>query len=73
MAGRFLFYTNFTFMKKLLLIVLVLIFLAACNRAVCPTYSDYANDMKNNVFQKGNVRANGIDRFYRDSYQKRKR
>jgi hypothetical protein len=29
--------------------------------------------MKNTVFQKGNVRANGIDRFYRDGYQKRRR
>lgn len=60
-------------MKKLLLILLLSLFLAACNRGVCPAYSDYANDMKNTVFQKGNVRANGIDRFYRDGYQKKKR
>jgi hypothetical protein len=60
-------------MKKLLLILLASLLLSSCNRAVCPAYSDYANDMKNSVFQKGNVRANGIDRFYRDGYQKRKR
>jgi hypothetical protein len=60
-------------MKKLLLILLASLLLASCNRSVCPAYSDNANDMKNTVFQKGNVRANGIDRFYRDGYQKRKR
>jgi len=60
-------------MKKLLLIILASLLLASCNRDVCPAYSDYANDMKNSVFQKGNVRANGIDRFYRDGYQKKKK
>jgi len=60
-------------MKKLLLILLASLLLASCNKPVCPAYSDYANDMKNTMFQKGNVRANGIDRFYRDGYQKRKK
>lgn len=48
-------------------------FLAACNTTVCPAYSDYANDMTNNIFQKGNHRADGINRVYRDSYQKKNR
>ncbi|MDX9773527.1 MAG: lipoprotein [Bacteroidales bacterium] len=60
-------------MKKLLLILLALLLLTACNTTVCPAYSDYANDMKNNFFQKGSTRANGINRVYRDSYQKKLR
>jgi hypothetical protein len=60
-------------MKKLLVILLASLLLAACNRSVCPAYSDNANDMKNTVFQKGNVRANGINKVYRDGYQKKKR
>lgn len=60
-------------MKKLLLIILALLLLTACNQAVCPAYSDSANNMKNNFFQKGNHRADGINRVYRDSYQKKLR
>ncbi|MBE0678291.1 MAG: hypothetical protein IH592_05960 [Bacteroidales bacterium] len=58
-------------MKKLLLFILLMMLLAACNRAVCPAYSDYANDMTNSIFQKGNHRADGINRVYRDSSQKK--
>ncbi len=60
-------------MKKILLFILLFMFLAACNTTVCPAYSDYANDMTNNIFQKGNHRADGINRVYRDSYQKKNR
>lgn len=60
-------------MKKLLLFILLLMLLAACNRAVCPAYSDYANDMNNSIFQKGNHRADGINRVYRDTSQKKVR
>ncbi|MEZ4998413.1 MAG: hypothetical protein R2758_13450 [Bacteroidales bacterium] len=60
-------------MKKLALAVIAILFLASCNRAVCPAYSDSVNDMKNTVFQKGNVRADGINRIYRDSSQKKLR
>ncbi|HCM59727.1 MAG TPA: hypothetical protein DIS74_05035 [Bacteroidales bacterium] len=58
-------------MKKLILVALAILLLASCNQTVCPAYSDSANDMKNTLFQKGNVRANGINRIYRDSYQKK--
>jgi hypothetical protein len=64
---------NFTAMKKLLLLLLMSLLLAACNRAVCPAYSDYANDMRNSFFQKGNHRADGINRVYRDTAQKKLR
>lgn len=47
--------------------------LASCNQGVCPAYSDSANDMKNTLLQKGNIRADGINRVYRDSYQKKLR
>ncbi len=60
-------------MKKLLVFILLLLFLAACNRAVCPAYSDYANNMTNSIFQKGNHRADGINRVYRDTAQKNRR
>lgn len=60
-------------MKKLLLLMLFSLLLAACNRAVCPAYSDYANDMRNSFFQKGNHRADGINRVYRDTAQKKLR
>ena len=60
-------------MKKLLVFILLLLLLAACNRAVCPAYSDYANDMTNSIFQKGNHRADGINRVYRDTAQKNRR
>ncbi len=60
-------------MKKLLLFILLLMLLTACNRAVCPAYSDYANNMTNSIFQKGNHRADGINRVYRDSAQKKLR
>ncbi|MGE5347812.1 MAG: hypothetical protein ACM3NP_00910 [Actinomycetota bacterium] len=64
-------------MKKLVLAVIatliLMLLLASCNRAVCPAYSDSVNDMKNTLLQKGNVRANGINRVYRDSSQKKLR
>ncbi len=60
-------------MKKLLVFILLLLLLAACNRAVCPAYSDYANNMTNSIFQKGNHRADGINRVYRDTAQKNRR
>ncbi len=60
-------------MKKLLVFILLLLLLAACNRAVCPAYSDYANNMTNSVFQKGSHRADGINRVYRDTAQKNRR
>jgi hypothetical protein len=61
----------FASMKKVLLLFLMLILFTSCNRAVCPAYSDAANDMKNTITQKGNFRADGINRFYRDSNQKK--
>lgn len=60
-------------MKKLLLFILLMMLLAACNKTVCPAYSDYANDMTHSIFQKGNHRADGINRVYRDSSQKKLR
>lgn len=60
-------------MKKLILAALAILLLSSCNKAVCPAYSDAANNMKNTVFQKGNVRADGINRVYRDSPQKKLR
>jgi hypothetical protein len=60
-------------MKKLILVALVVLILVSCTRAVCPAYSDSANDVKNTLFQKGSVRADGINRVYRDSYQKKLR
>jgi len=64
-------FPKFAVMKKLILVALAILLLASCNQTVCPAYSDSANDMKNTLFQKGNVRANGINRIYRDSYQKK--
>ena len=66
-------FPKFAVMKKLILVALAILLLASCNQTVCPAYSDSANDMKNTLFQKGNVRANGINRIYRDSYQKKLR
>jgi hypothetical protein len=66
-------YLIFAGMKKLSLLLLVAILCVACNRAVCPAYSDSVNKMTNTVFQKGSYRANGIDRIYRDAYQKKSR
>ncbi|HNX84470.1 MAG: hypothetical protein KBB24_10440 [Bacteroidales bacterium] len=60
-------------MKKLIFLVLAILMLASCNQGVCPAYSDSANDMKNTLLQKGNIRADGINRVYRDSYQKKLR
>ena len=60
-------------MKKLISVVLAILLLASCNKAVCPAYSDSVNDMKNTLLQKGNVRADGINRVYRDSSQKKLR
>jgi hypothetical protein len=60
-------------MKKLLILILLVILLASCNTTVCPAYSDYANNMTNSIFQKGNHRADGINRVYRDSYHKKMR
>jgi len=64
---------KFALMKKLILVALSILLLASCNKAVCPAYSDSANNMKNTLFQKGSVRADGINRVYRDSYQKKLR
>ncbi|HHU98288.1 MAG TPA: hypothetical protein PLB07_02570 [Bacteroidales bacterium] len=60
-------------MKKLILLILALGLLASCNKPVCPAYSDSVNDMKNTLIQKGSIRADGINRVYRDSYQKKLR
>lgn len=60
-------------MKKLILAVIAVLILASCTQTLCPAYNDAANDMKNTVLQKGNVRADGINRVYRDSYQKKLR
>jgi len=60
-------------MKKLLLFLLVVILLSGCNKAVCPAYNDSVNNLANTMTQKGNYRANGINRVYRDSPQKRHR
>jgi type III secretory pathway lipoprotein EscJ len=60
-------------MKKLIFVALAILLLSSCNKALCPAYSDSANNMKNNLFQKGNIRADGINRVYRDSYQKKLR
>ena len=57
----------------MILAVLAILILASCTRTVCPAYSDTANDMKNTILQKGNVRADGINRIYRDTYQKKLR
>ena len=59
-------------MKKLLILLLSVILLSACNEALCPAYSDSVNDMKNTLTQKGNYRADGIDRVYRDAYHKKR-
>ena len=64
---------KFEDMKKLILALFAILILASCTRAVCPAYSDSANDVKNTMFQKGSVRADGINRIYRDSYQKKLR
>jgi len=64
---------KFASMKKLLLFLLVVILLSACNKAVCPAYNDSVNNLANTLTQKGNYRANGINRVYRDSPQKRHR
>jgi hypothetical protein len=61
----------FITMKKLLLIILVLVLLYACNKPLCPAYSDSANNVKNSLFQSGAYRADGITKFYRDSYRKK--
>ncbi len=58
-------------MKKLLLFLFLVILLSACNQSVCPAYSDSVNNMANTLTQKGNYRANGINRVYRDSSQKK--
>lgn len=60
-------------MKKLIFLGLAVLMLSSCNQSVCPAYSDSANDMKNTLLQKGNIRADGINRVYRDSYQKKLR
>ena len=66
-------FPKFAVMKKLISVVLAILLLASCNKAVCPAYSDSVNDMKNTLLQKGNVRADGINRVYRDSSQKKLR
>ncbi|MGB8359439.1 MAG: lipoprotein [Bacteroidales bacterium] len=59
-------------MKKLLILLLFVILLSACNEALCPAYSDSVNDVKNTLTQKGNYRADGINRVYRDAYHKKR-
>jgi hypothetical protein len=58
-------------MKKLLFLIILIIILSACNKPVCPAYSDSANNVKTSVIQSGAYRANGINKFYRDSYRKK--
>ena len=58
-------------MKKLILLLLAVLLLAACNKPVCPAYSDSANNVKTSLFQSGSYRADGISKFYRDSNKKR--
>jgi hypothetical protein len=58
-------------MKKLLILSLLVILLSACNKAVCPAYHDTVNNLANTLTQKGNYRANGINRVYRDSSRKK--
>ncbi len=58
-------------MKKMIILLLLVILLSACNQSVCPAYSNSVNNMANTLTQKGNYRANGINRVYRDSPQKR--
>jgi predicted secreted protein len=58
-------------MKKLLFLFIFIIILSACNKPVCPAYSDSANSVKTSIIQSGAYRANGIDKFYRDSYRKK--
>ena len=58
-------------MKKLLLFLFLVILLSSCNKAVCPAYHDTVNNLANTLTQKGNYRANGINRVYRDSSQKK--
>jgi type III secretory pathway lipoprotein EscJ len=60
-------------MKKLLILLLIIFLMSACNQAVCPAYSDSANDMKNTLTQKGNYRADGINKVYRDTFHKKLR
>ena len=66
-------FPKFTVMKKLIPVALAILLLSSCNKVVCPAYSDSANNMKSTLFQKGSVRADGINRVYRDSYQKKLR
>ena len=60
-------------MKKFifLIIILFILILGACNKEVCPAYSDSANNAKSSIFQSGSYRANGINKVYRDTYRKR--
>lgn len=66
-------FIRFAHVKKLLILLLAVSILSACNRAVCPAYNDSANNISNTISQKGSYRANGITKFYRDSYQKKLR
>ncbi len=66
-------FSKFATMKKLIFFAIAALMLASCNQSVCPAYSDSANDMKNTLLQKGNIRADGVNRVYRDSYQKKLR
>jgi len=61
----------FCLMKKVFCLLLAIILLAACNKPVCPAYSDSANNVKTSLFQSGSYRADGINKFYRDSNKKR--
>jgi hypothetical protein len=62
---------KFMTVKKLIFLILVFILVISCNKPLCPAYSDSANNVKNSLFQSGAYRANGINRFYRDSYRKK--
>jgi len=59
-------------MKKLLILLLLVQLLSSCNQALCPAYNDSANDMKNTLTQKGNFRADGISRVYRDANHRKR-
>jgi hypothetical protein len=58
-------------MKKLLFLLLIIILLGACNKPVCPAYSDSANNVKTSIIQSGAFRADGINKVYRDFYRKK--
>jgi hypothetical protein len=58
-------------MKKLLFLLWIIILIVACNKPVCPAYSDSANNLQSTFHQSGSYRADGIHRVYRDAPPKR--